>query len=413
MNINTKKLAFQYSALQGIYWITYCVVYGFATIFLLAKGFSSSQIGIIVALGNIFGVVLQPVFASIADRSKTFTLHRLTAILAVTTAIFLLLLAIVPNMFLAIAAIFLLTDMLIQIIQPLINSFSVYYVNQGVSVNFGFARGIGSLSYAISSSGLGLLVKKYNANILPYVGILFGLILCAVVLSLPVLTALTGNASAEAAPANAEVSDNQTDFFRKYKNFTITLIGLTFLFIFQNMTNSYLIQIFQRVGGDSSDMGNALAIAALVELPVMFLFSLLIRRFKSTTLLMVSAFMFCVKAAAYLMAGSVFQLYLVQFLQMGAFAVFAPASVYYVNEVMDEQDKFKGQAFMTSTNTLGGVFGSLLGGFLIDYTGVSTMLLIDVIIAVIGCLLVWMFVARKDRTDNEAVVTASAVETIS
>jgi PPP family 3-phenylpropionic acid transporter len=413
MNINTKKLAFQYSALQGIYWITYCVVYGFATIFLLAKGFSSSQIGIIVALGNIFGVVLQPVFASIADRSKTFTLHRLTAILAVTTAIFLLLLAIVPNMFLAIAAIFLLTDMLIQIIQPLINSFSVYYVNQGVSVNFGFARGIGSLSYAISSSGLGLLVKKYNANILPYVGILFGLILCAVVLSLPVLTALTGNASAEAAPANAEVSDNQTDFFRKYKNFTITLIGLTFLFIFQNMTNSYLIQIFQRVGGDSSDMGNALAIAALVELPVMFLFSLLIRRFKSTTLLMVSAFMFCVKAAAYLMAGSVFQLYLVQFLQMGAFAVFAPASVYYVNEVMDEQDKFKGQAFMTSTNTLGGVFGSLLGGFLIDYTGVSTMLLIDVIIAVIGCLLVWMFVARKDRTDNETVVTASAVETIS
>ena len=54
---------------------------------------------------------------------------------------------------------------------------------------------------------------------------------------------------------------------------------------------------------------------------------------------------------------------------MGAFALYIPASVYYVNETMAPRDKFKGQAVMTATNTLGGVIGSLLGGFLLDHSG--------------------------------------------
>jgi PPP family 3-phenylpropionic acid transporter len=257
---------------------------------------------------------------------------------------------------------------------------------------------MGSLSYAVSSTGFGILVKKFGSDILPPAGIIGGLILVAIILSLPVLKTMTETAQQPAKPTN---SSNQTDFFRKYKSFTITLIGLTLLFTFHNMTNSYMIQIFQEVGGDSLDMGNALAIAALVEIPIMFLSASLLRRFKSTTLLTVSAVVFCIKAASYLAAGTIFQLYLVQLLQMGAFALFAPASVHYVNDVMDEQDKFKGQAVMTGTSTLGGVFGSLMGGFLIDYISVRAMLLAGVILAVIGCLTVCMFVSRKERGNEE------------
>jgi PPP family 3-phenylpropionic acid transporter len=406
MEMNAKKITFQYSALQGMYWITYCIVYGFATVFLLDRGFSSSQIGIIIALGNILGVVMQPVTASIADSSRTFTLHRLTAILAVITALLLVLLTWMPNMFLAVAAVFLLTDTLLQIIQPMVNSFSVYYVNKGIPVNYGIARGIGSFSYAVSSTGFGILVKKFGSDILPPAGIIGALILVAIVASLPVLKA-TAETTPQPDAGETGSNNNQSDFFRKYRNFTITLLGLTLLFTFHNMTNSYMIQIFQKVGGDSLDMGNALAIAALVEIPVMFLSASLLRRFKSTTLLTISAIVFLIKASAYLAAGSIFQLYLVQFLQMGAFALFAPASVFYVNEVMDEQDKFKGQAVMTGTSTLGGVFGSLMGGFLIDYAGVRAMILAGVILAAIGCLTVCMFVARKDRGDENDVAVST------
>ena len=86
MKINTNKMTFQYCILQGAYWASFCIIYSFATVFLLDRGFSNSQIGVIIAAGNILGVVLQPVFASIVDRSKTITLHKLTGILAAIMA---------------------------------------------------------------------------------------------------------------------------------------------------------------------------------------------------------------------------------------------------------------------------------------------------------------------------------------
>lgn len=66
-----------------------------------------------------------------------------------------------------------------------------------------------------------------------------------------------------------------------------------------------------------------------------------------------------------------------------------------MNEVMEGQDKFKGQALMTGTNTLGGMIGSLLGGFLIDHAGVAVMNLAGLIMAVSGAVLIALFVSRQ------------------
>ena len=83
MKLNTRKLMIQYCILQGSYWASFCVIYAFATVFLLSRGFESSMIGVIIAAGNILGVILQPMVASIADRSEKISLHKLTAMLSV------------------------------------------------------------------------------------------------------------------------------------------------------------------------------------------------------------------------------------------------------------------------------------------------------------------------------------------
>lgn len=61
-----------------------------------------------------------------------------------------------------------------------------------------------------------------------------------------------------------------------------------------------------------------------------------------------------------------------------------------MNETMLDQDKFKGQAVMTATNTLGGVFGSLFGGFLIDNAGVGAMNTVCFAMAAAGAVLVFL-----------------------
>lgn len=394
MKLNTRKLMIQYCILQGSYWASFCVIYAFATVFLLSRGFESSMIGVIIAAGNILGVILQPMVASIADRSEKISLHKLTAMLSVIMILLLVLLYFVPNGLLAVAVLFLLTDTFLQVIQPLINSVSVYYVNQGVSVDFGSARGIGSLSYAAASYILGIVVEKFGTRSILMAGILVALVLLVTVLSMPVL-------SSSAASRLGEKEPEQNDaglivFAGRYKNFMLTLAGITLLFTFHNMNNAYLIKVIENVGGTSADMGRMLSIAAVTELPVMFLFSRISKHFKSSTLLMVSSAFFAIRAAGFMLAGNVMTMYLAAMLQIGSFALYIPSSVYYVNETMLDQDKFKGQAVMTATNTLGGVFGSLFGGFLIDNAGVGAMNTVCFAMAAAGAVLVFLFAGRHE-----------------
>ena len=394
MKLNTRKLMIQYCILQGSYWASFCVIYAFATVFLLSRGFESSMIGVIIAAGNILGVVLQPMVASIADRSEKISLHKLTAMLSVIMILLLVLLYFVPNGLLAVAVLFLLTDTFLQVIQPLINSVSVYYVNQGVSVDFGSARGIGSLSYAAASYILGIMVEKFGTRSILMAGILVALVLLVTILSMPVL-------SSSAASRLGEKEPEQNDaglivFAGRYKNFMLTLAGITLLFTFHNMNNAYLIKVIENVGGTSADMGRMLSIAAVTELPVMFLFSRISKHFKSSTLLMVSSAFFAIRAAGFMLAGNVMTMYLAAMLQIGSFALYIPSSVYYVNETMLDQDKFKGQAVMTATNTLGGVFGSLFGGFLIDNAGVGAMNTVCFAMAAAGAVLVFLFAGRHE-----------------
>ena len=394
MKLNTRKLMMQYCILQGSYWASFCVIYAFATVFLLSRGFESSMIGVIIAAGNILGVILQPMVASIADRSEKISLHKLTAMLSIIMILLLVLLYFVPNGLLAVAVLFLLTDTFLQVIQPLINSVSVYYVNQGVSVDFGSARGIGSLSYAAASYILGIVVEKFGTRSILMAGILVALVLLVTVLSMPVL-------SSSAASRLGEKEPEQNDaglivFAGRYKNFMLTLAGITLLFTFHNMNNAYLIKVIENVGGTSADMGRMRSIAAVTELPVMFLFSRISKHFKSSTLLMVSSAFFAIRAAGFMLAGNVMTMYLAAMLQIGSFALYIPSSVYYVNETMLDQDKFKGQAVMTATNTLGGVFGSLFGGFLIDNAGVGAMNTVCFAMAAAGAVLVFLFAGRHE-----------------
>ena len=161
-----------------------------------------------------------------------------------------------------------------------------------------------------------------------------------------------------------------------------------------------MIQIITNVGGTSADLGRLLAIAAITEIPVMFLFSRIVKYVKSSALLVVSSVFFILKAFGYFAAGNIALMTIAAVMQMGSFAIYIPASVYYVNEVMEERDKFKGQALMTGTNTLRGVIGSLLGGFLIDQAGVSVMNLAGLVMAVSGAVLVFLFVFRQKPVSN-------------
>lgn len=363
-------MTLKYAALQGSYWMTFCSIVVYSSVFLLSREFSASEIGMLIAWANIFSVVLQPIVADFADKSNKITIQRIAVLIAIGGLAPLGIILFIPNVKLVVAGLFIIVITAIGIIMPLVNGISVYYENKGYNINFGLARGIGSLSFAGASYILGYLIKKQGENIILVAAMVLFVFM---ILMLNMFKMKSSDSPQEQKKSLVKSKDKY--FFQEYKMFSLLLIGVVFLFAFHNMTNTYLVQIIANVGGDSEDMGTSLAIAAVCELPAMFLFSRVVKKISADKLLKLSAVFFTIKSVAFYFAYSVIMIHLSQLLQSLSFALYIPASVYYANQVMKEEDKIKGQALFTAALTAGGVVGNLLGGYLIDYKGVSTMLL--------------------------------------
>ena len=323
--MNSKKLTAQCAVLQGSYWVAVCAINGFATVFLLHIGLKSSQIGVVLALGNILGVILQPFVAAAADRAKRVTLQQMTAGMAIAIILLLILMQCMSKMVPGIVLSFLIVNMLLQVVQPLINSISLYYVNHGIYVDFGIGRGVGSASYAVAASFLGILIGRYYGLAIMAVGCLSFAVMFVTLISMPVVK-----------------DPNESKY-----------------------VNNYLINIVVSLGGDIKRMGTLLTVSAMSELPTMLLFSRLVGKWDSRKLIRFAAVMFSVKALGYLVCGSISFLYAVQMLQMLSFALCLPSAVYYVNETMAVEDRVKGQSLLIASSTMGGVFGSLSGGVIL------------------------------------------------
>lgn len=391
-----KSLNIKYMASQIFYFGAFAAMMGYASVYLLHKGFSNSTIGIILSLCSILAVFMQPALASFADNHKNIEIRKIiNTIVAIAIILSVALLVIPTNqtlIFILIVAIFSLETT----IMPLINTLAFIFEKYGIQINFGIARGLGSVAYALTSMALGYIVEWFSPDLLPICYVVFNALLFIVVhLFVLPKNAQIVNADEE-SETEAEVQENVSllKFASKYKKFIVFLLGFVLVYFAHTIINNFFIQIITNVGGNSSDMGNAVFLAAMLELPTMAYFTKLSQKVNCGTLIKASIVLFLAKHAITYLATNMVMIYIAQVLQMGAYALFIPASVYYVNCKVDNKDIVKGQSFVTTSMTMSGVFANIIGGILLDAVGVSEVLLIGVILSLIGAVIV-LFTVEK------------------
>lgn len=375
--------------IHSVYWTVYCSSYSFATIFLLSRHYSNSQIGIVFAAAGISSTLLQPAVAAFADRARRISIGDILLVLIGAAAVFVAGRFFLSNYMPMLSMFFILELSVLCTLQPLINALGIQLINRGIEINYGLARGTGSMAYAVASIAFGAMVAAVGADSLAAVSI--GLY-AALALTIRMYVRYSAGALPEENESIFRTSDCASTkgilpFLARYKKFMLFLAAVSLTFCSHSMLNTYLIQIAENVGGGSTEMGIAMAISAAVELPAMILFGFLVQKIRCAAILKFSLLFFVVKAALTLFAANVWMLYLAQMLQFSSFALFIPASVFYVNEQIGKDDLAKGQAFMTSAITLGGVAASYFGGWLLDYSGVGGMLFTGLICAVLGLAL--------------------------
>ena len=399
-----KRLNVSYAGIQATYWMVYAVVGSFASVFLLARGYSNSEIGVILAVANVVAVVLQPMVADFADRSKKISLVGLIEIMTIVMLVFMVGLFVFQQKSLALSVIFLMLLAWHTSLQPLINSLNFKLEESGLKINFGVARSMGSLAYSILCAFMGTLVEKHSVSIMPVSGVVVILMLMASLFATKkmfdkAVAAKTVTEQAVQATADKEEVEeiNLIDFLKRNKVFLILNIGVLGIFFSNQVLNNYMIQIVTSVGGDSEDMGRILSIMAFLEIPLMVCAGSLRKKFSCELMLKIAAIGFTVKIALHYVATTVAMIYFAQLFQLISFGLFLPVMVMFINEVMSKGEAVKGQAFFTMMSTVASIIGSLIGGVILDISGAKMLTLIATIITAAGTVILIMSIDKVKK----------------
>ena len=376
----------RYMALQGLYWMMFCAASGFISLYLQGRGLSSAGIGNVTAAFGMMAALLQHVLGRITDRDSRVTWRGMILSLTFPFLLVCLVMPLVKGTWSG--ALFMgLLILLSNTIMPFLNTAHFEYSRSGEFINFGVARGIGSGLYALGALLIGFLAEKFGIEVVPFSGAVISVIFIAVVLRMPV--------TREIKPAKSEEKSHQKGFLRRYPAFAVMLLACLLMLTAHIILNTYLLQIIQSRGGESSQLGIALAAQAVVEVPVLFGFNKLHKRFSASSLMLTAAVGFSLKALLFALSSSVEMIYLIQCTQMISFALFASASVFYTSESIAKEEQTTGQAYMTSMIAAGSVLGSLIGGWVLELFGMSTMLFVNFLIAVLGVVFALISVRSK------------------
>lgn len=401
-----RELNLKYATSNFFYFTLFGTMFAFVSIFLLDKGFDNTTIGLTLGLTSVSSVGLQTFLGNYVDKHEHIKLQDVMSIVTgiVIGAAALLFFLESGWLFLLLVV---LSFSLTQSLTPLLNSMAFLYDDFGIVINYGFARGIGSFSYALVTIILGFVLDRISPGNLPLFYLLFGSLLFLTIRSYTLSATdqqeLEDNQSEHKRTKKTIISEKSLiDFIKEHQKLFFLMIGVAFLFYGHIMINNFFIQVITPIGGTSQTMGIAIFIGTILELPAMMNFKGLANRIPVHHLLKISAVFFLVKHLLTYLAPNMFVIYLAQAVQIGAFSVAYPALVQYTQTVIASEDLVKGQSLLASSIGFSNIVASFTGGILLDKVGASGTMFIAVVTTIIGLIIVFMTV--EDHSQEQSFI---------
>lgn len=381
-----------YALLQAMVWGIYAVLLSYSSNFLISQGFNGNGISLVLGVSTALSIGLQLCLAEQISRRPRVQLHL---VLLVIGMVLLAGCAVMLCSGLTAVFAFALACVLFQCLPALVNSIGVEAMERGAPVNFGLARGVGSLSYSLISYAVGLLVTRHGAVVLPVAAAI-----AVVVFTLGVLW-FHGGVEKDLPDAVQKKSTQakRRGFLYEHKLFGIFLAGSMLLMFSHNLICNFMLQIVQTKGGGATEQGMTNAISALMELPVMFLFTYFLRLARCDRWLKASGVFFAVKVLAMLLAPSVQWVYAAQVFQAAGYALYTVSSVYYVENIIPGE-AVRAQSYLASSQSIGSLLAMSTGGVLCQQLSAQAMMAVSIGAAVLGTLVAGLAVTRQSRVQS-------------
>ncbi|MGM9960209.1 MAG: MFS transporter [Allobaculum sp.] len=390
-NPNMKHLQLKYNLLQALYWTASCALCGFIAIFLQAKGLTNTQIGTVTGGACILNMVLSPVLSTVTSKFNKISLQGYILAGMMLTGAAYVLIGYVNVPVLVLMVTYMLTYCLNIAIVPLLASISMNYTAQGHNINFGLARGLGSIAYAISAVVFTQVASIFTPTVLSMAYLLGSLAFIAVLLSTPKTYA--------AGQEEGEKGGSLIHMVVEYKAFFAVLLGFALIFAASTCLSTYLINIIKNLGGTQELYGMAIFAMAATELPVMAVASKLQKRFTAMQLMAAAAIFYIFRNVLIASAPSLPILILGLMMQGCSYGLMTAVVTVYVNENLKKKDQVMGQTMISvMTCGLGSCIGNVFGGIFQDTFGIEMMFGFTNTLTVLGAAIIVATAVLTGRT---------------
>ena len=268
------KLNIKYAILQMMFWTCAASAYAYLTQMLQYKGFTDGQIGVINAVKLFSTVVFQIIIGVFSDRHAERI--QLKYIISVLTVVALLLTSVFYEYklsFVQTVTLFIGFGATFTCISPLIDSLSIKYMNDGRNINYPICRAAGSCAWAVACVLFGVFCDRYDANRLLILQMLFTAMMLAVLL---VMDDTSSCSDCRALGARERIAAANITETRKtevhtagyllttYPKYRWFLIGSAVMFMGYNVGTTFLINVFERLGGNNFHYGLAEFVMAVI-----------------------------------------------------------------------------------------------------------------------------------------------------
>ena len=376
------------SATLFFFFSSFAILNVYLPIFFRNMGYSPTVIGFLMSLLEIAGIVFTFVFCKFPQKSGKYGFWLI---------IISLLLIILPIPMLNFGFLMSALSIIVYAIPsktavPISDS----YVNILLGKNtdkYGMVRVFGSLGFIIASLVLQFFIKPENLTQMQcsFLMMIPGVLMLVTLFITP---KLLEPVEVPVIPQVKDTSEKSKSFFKQFSpTFWLFLMVLTF----GNIGNAGPYKFFSLYVDEflKSDVyGFLWSLSAICEIPTLFFSFLFIRKYGSKKLILFCVAMISVRNFVYVLFPSVTGAAIGQMFHCFTFGLLHPSTVIFIGQEVIGSKQVTAQA-LSSVGSAGvaSVFGSFLGGIIIDHIGYPSLYTIFGIIPLVG--LVLYFCLRK------------------
>jgi len=399
--MTSKRMNWVFGFLQGMYWMSYCIVFPFLVRMCSDFGYDDFQSGVVLTGATIANLVMQPIIGSICDRLSR--IKPLFCGMFLTGGGLSLLLYLGKQSFPILFGTMLLLSACIQTLQYIIDIWSMRLSSTGIAYNYGFSRSFGSVFYAVTAVIFGIALDHFGFDILPPVFIVTALITVGVAFMVNE-NDTAAMLLARRAEAGKDKKKQAVPFMKacgmllKNKQYMVFLISYFIIQMGNLPVYNYVSRKYEELGAGTSLFGVALFTMAISEVPMLLLLKKLRAKIKAEILVCISFIGMIVRVLLMAFVMQPILLTVSCICQSVSYGIFIGAMIYYMAEIVKPEILFTAQTLFAAVSIgLSGVIGNLLGGYYAKVAGVIPMMKVFTLFTIAGCVFFVAAVLLKRR----------------